>query len=163
MGRVAGLGHPTPVKAKIDTGAATSALHASELERFERNGDPWVEFTVRPHQRTSTDSRRVQALMIDERRVRSSSGRSELRPVIETVIAIGDRRWAVQFTLTRRDAMGFRMLLGRRALRERAIVDVSRSYAAGLPDLVERNDSTLPARPQPAGGGSSPASTRASM
>lgn len=136
---VAGLDCPSPIKAKIDTGAATSALHASKLERFERDGDPWVEFTLRPHQRTSTASRRVAAPMIDERRVRSSSGRSELRPVIETVIAIGDRRWAVQFTLTRRDAMGFRMLLGRRALRDRAIVDVSRSYAAGDPDLADRH------------------------
>ena len=130
---VSGLDCPVPIKAKIDTGAATSALHASKLERFERDGEPWVEFTLRPHQRTSKGSRRVQAPMVDERRVRSSSGKSELRPVIETNIAIADRRWAVQFTLTRRDAMGFRMLLGRRALRHRAIVDVSRSHAAGFP------------------------------
>jgi ribosomal protein S6--L-glutamate ligase len=130
---VSGLDCATPIKAKIDTGAATSALHASKLERIERDGEPWVEFTLRPNQRTSKGSQRVQARMIDERRVRSSSGKSELRPVIETVVAIGDRRWSVQFTLTRRDAMGFRMLLGRRALRDRAIVDVSRSYAAGIP------------------------------
>lgn len=134
---VAGLDCPTPIKAKIDTGAATSALHASKLERFETDDEPWVEFTLRPHQRTSTGSQRVRAPMIDERRVRSSSGKSELRPVIETIIAIGDRRWSVQFTLTRRDAMGFRMLLGRRALRERAIVDVSRSHAAGIPYVVD--------------------------
>lgn len=160
---VTGLDCPTPMRAKIDTGAATSALHASALDRFERNGDPWVEFTLRPHQRASTDSRRVQALMIDERRVRSSSGKSELRPVIETTIAIGDRCWAAQFTLTRRDAMGFRMLLGRRALRERAIVDVSRSHAAGLPCVDGGDGPSSNACSQPAGGDSSPASTRASM
>ena len=137
---MAGLDCPTPIKAKIDTGAATSALHASKLERIERDGEPWVEFTLRPHQRTPSGSQRVQAPMIDERRVRSSSGKSELQPVIETIIAIGDRRWAVQFTLTRRDAMGFRMLLGRRALRERAIVDVSRSHAAGLPYLIGEDE-----------------------
>ncbi|MEM9202704.1 MAG: RimK/LysX family protein [Actinomycetota bacterium] len=139
-----GLGSPVPVKAKIDTGAATSALHASTLERLEVEGEPWVEFTLRPHQRTSSQSQRVRAPMIDERLVRSSSGKSELRPVIDTVIAIGDRRWAVQFTLTRRDAMGFRMLLGRRALRDRAIVDVSRSHVAGLPP-TRRIDTSAPA------------------
>ena len=128
-----GLDCPTPIKAKVDTGAATSALHAAKLERLEIDGDPWVEFTLRPNQRTSRGSQRVQAPMIDERRVRSSNGKVELRPVIETQLAIGDRMWAVQFTLTRRDTMGFRMLLGRRALRGRAIVDTSRSYAAPLP------------------------------
>lgn len=123
-----GLDCPVPINAKIDTGAATSALHASKLKRVERNGEPWVEFTLRPLQRTSRKSMRVAAPMIDERRVRSSNGKSELRPVIETTVGIGDRHWAVQFTLTRRDSMGFRMLLGRRALRSRALVDVSGSY-----------------------------------
>jgi len=130
---MSGMGCPTPVKAKIDTGAATSALHAPLLQLFEREGDPWATFTFRPHQRVSRDSMRVEAPIVDERRVRSSNGVSEVRPVIETWITIGDRRWAVQFTLTRRDSMGFRMLLGRRALRDRALVDVSRSYAAGTP------------------------------
>lgn len=137
---VSGLECPTPIKAKIDTGAATSALHAAKLDRIEVEGDPWVEFTLRPHQRTSRESMRVRAPMIDERRVKSSSGKSELRPVIESIITIGDRRWAVQFTLTRRDTMGFRMLLGRRALRTRAIVDVSRSHAAGRPYLLGPDD-----------------------
>lgn len=131
--RLDGLDCPTPINAKIDTGAATSALHASKLERIERDGDAWVEFTLRPLQRTSKRSLRVAAPMIDERRVRSSNGKSELRPVIETIVAIGDRRWAVQFTLTRRDSMGFRMLLGRRALRSRALVDPSGSYLTSLP------------------------------
>ena len=123
-----GLDCPVPINTKIDTGAATSALHASKLERVERNGEPWVEFTLRPLQRTSRKSMRVAAPMIDERRVRSSNGKSELRPVIETTVGIGDRHWGVQFTLTRRDSMGFWMLLGRRALRSRALVDVSGSY-----------------------------------
>lgn len=128
-----GLGCDVPVKAKIDTGAATSALHAPQLAVVERDGDPWAMFTLHPHQRVSRESARVEAPIVDERRVRSSNGVSELRPVIETAIAVGDRRWTVQFTLTRRDTMGFRMLLGRRALRRRALVDPSRSYAAGTP------------------------------
>ncbi|MEO0492441.1 MAG: RimK/LysX family protein [Actinomycetota bacterium] len=130
---LSGLDCPTPIKAKIDTGAATSALHASKLERFEVDGDPWVRFTVRPHQRRTAGATRVEAPVIDERRVRSSNGKSELRPVIETEITLGDQVWPVEFTLTRRNAMGFRMLLGRRALRRRAVVDVSSSYRLGVP------------------------------
>ncbi|NDH88735.1 MAG: hypothetical protein EBY61_09020 [Actinobacteria bacterium] len=65
--------------------------------------------------------------------VRSSNGRSELRPVIETEISLGEQVWNVEFTLTRRNAMGFRILLGRRALRSRAVVDVSNSYRLGVP------------------------------
>ena len=128
-----GLDCPIPIKAKIDTGAATSALHAARLRRYEVDGEQWVEFTLRPHQRTSRDSRRVQAKVVDERRVRSSNGRSEVRPVIETVMGIGDRHWAVQFTLSRRDEMGFRLLLGRRALRGRTLIDPGKSYATGFP------------------------------
>ena len=128
-----GLGCDVPVKAKIDTGAATSALHAPLLQIFERDGDPWATFTFRPHQRVSRDSMRVEAPIVDERRIRSSNGVIELRPVIETMIAVGDRRWKVQCTLTRRDTMGFRMLLGRQALRKNALVNASRSYAAGTP------------------------------
>lgn len=128
-----GLGCAVPVKAKIDTGAATSALHAPLLQIFEREGASWATFTFRPHQRVSRDSMRVEAPIVDERRIRSSNGVTELRPVIETTIAIGDRRWKVQCTLTRRDTMGFRMLLGRQALRRNALVDVGRSYAAGTP------------------------------
>ena len=130
---MSGLEHPTPIKAKIDTGAATSALHTSKLEHFEVDGRPWVRFTVRPHQRRAGGAMRVEAPVIDERRVRSSNGKSELRPVIETEISLGEQVWNVEFTLTRRNAMGFRMLLGRRALRRRAVVDVSSSYRLGAP------------------------------
>ncbi|MEM8704941.1 MAG: ATP-dependent zinc protease [Actinomycetota bacterium] len=134
---LSGLGVDTPIKAKIDTGAATSALHASKLERFERDGESWVRFTVRPHQRRTGGARRVEARMIDERRIRSSNGKSELRPVIETEISLGDQAWNVEFTLTRRNAMGFRMLLGRRALRQRAVVDVGSSYRLGRLDETD--------------------------
>ena len=156
---LSGLACPTPIKAKIDTGAATSAMHASKLERFEVDGHPWVRFTVRPHQRRTGEAMRVEAPVIDERRVRSSNGKSELRPVIETEISLGEQVWNVEFTLTRRNAMGFRILLGRRALRRRAVVDVSSSYRLGVP--LPRDKKRERARAQ--GAGSSPASTRASM
>ena len=130
---LSGLACPTPIKAKIDTGAATSAMHASKLERFEVDGHTWVRFTVRPHQRRTGEEMRVEAPVIDERRVRSSNGKSELRPMIETEISLGEQAWNGEFTLTRRNAMGFRILLGRRALRRRAVVDVSSSYRLGVP------------------------------
>ena len=136
---VDGIGCEAPVKAKIDTGAATSALHAPLLQVFERHGSPWATFTFRPHQRGSRDSMRVEVPIVDERRVRSSNGVTELRPVAETSITIGDQSWTVQFTLTRRDTMGFRMLLGRHALRGRAVVDVSRSFATGPPTTPDRH------------------------
>ncbi len=131
-----GLGCELPVKAKVDTGAATSALHAPVMKRFERDGEEWVSFMLRPHQRKTLDSRRVEAPVIGQRRVVSSNGKSELRPVIETSIVIGDRNWDIEVTLTGRGRMQFRMLLGRKALRGKAIVDVSRSHAAGLPYVI---------------------------
>ena len=77
---LSGLACPTPIKAKIDTGAATSALHASKLERFEVDGHPWVRFTVRPHQRRTGEAMRVEAPVIDERRVRSSTAGANSDP-----------------------------------------------------------------------------------
>jgi len=139
--RLDGLGCEVPVKAKVDSGAATSALHAPSLRRFEREGRPWVSFVLRPRQATTADSCRVEAPVVGYRRVRSSNGRSELRPVIETSISIGDRRWRIELTLTQRSKMRFRMLLGRRAIRGRALLDVSLSHAAGLPlHTEERSD-----------------------
>jgi hypothetical protein len=90
-----------------------------------------VRFEIHPHQRSSDDAIRVEAEVVDERWVRNSGGQRELRPVIETVVRIGKKRWRIELTLTRRDDMGFRMLLGRQALRKRALVDPGKSYRAG--------------------------------
>jgi hypothetical protein len=119
------------IKVKLDTGARTSSLHAFALRRFERGGTSMVRFEIHPHQRSSDDAIRVEAEVVDERWVRNSGGQRELRPVIETVVRIGKKRWRIELTLTRRDDMGFRMLLGRQALRKRALVDPGRSYRAG--------------------------------
>jgi hypothetical protein len=116
------------IKAKVDTGARSSALHALDLEMVERDDGIWVRFTVLPLQRSHRGEVGVEAPLLDRRSVRSSSGRAEMRPVIEVDVEIGGLRFPVEMTLTRRDQMGFRMLLGRTAVRRRFLVDPGRSY-----------------------------------
>ncbi len=119
----------TPIKAKVDTGARTSALHADHVTIVRRRGGKQVvRFTVMPTQRTSVGAFVATAALVGMRRVRSSSGHLESRPVISTAIEIGARRWPIELTLTDRDHMGFRMLLGREAMRKRLLVDPTRSY-----------------------------------
>lgn len=119
------------IKAKLDTGARTSAIHAFDLREFVQDGVETVRFEIHPVQRSSAASVQAEAVVVDRRAVRSSGGHAELRPVIMTTLRIGDAEWPIEVTLTRRDAMGFRMLLGRQALRGRAVVDPGRSYQAG--------------------------------
>ena len=121
------------IKAKVDTGARSSSLHAFDLETFERDGVSWVRFAVHPHQRNATDSVTVEALLLDTRSVKSSSGESEVRPVIQTTLQIGGILRQVEVTLTRRDDMGFRMLIGREALRGTFAVEPNRAFVAGEP------------------------------
>jgi hypothetical protein len=119
------------IKAKLDTGAKTSALHAFEIERFTRERMDWVRFTLHPHQRSVRETIVSEARLVDERWVRSSTGGRTFRPVIETDLLIDGRRWPIEVTLVRRDMMGFRLLLGRQALRRRILVDSSASFLAG--------------------------------
>jgi len=116
------------VKAKIDTGARTSALHAWDVEFV----DDTVRFVVHPYQDDDETVVCSQSTLVDEREVRSSNGETELRPVIQTPIVIGDLTATVELTLTRRDDMGFRLLLGRQALRAAGyVVDPARSFTRG--------------------------------
>ncbi len=124
------LGLPR-IKAKVDTGARTSALHAFQVNAFEANGRPQVEFRIHPNQRDVETEVTCIADIIDERVVRDSGGHSEMRYVIETPVSLGAHTWPIELTLTARDDMLFRMLLGRTALKNRAIVDPSRSYLVG--------------------------------
>lgn len=119
------------VKAKIDTGARSSTLHAFDVHRFERDGRPWVRFRVHPIQRSTRESVEAEAPLHDERLVRDSGGSEQLRPVISTTVEVNGDRWRIELTLTNRDAMGFRMLLGRQAIRGRFVVDAGRSYLLG--------------------------------
>ena len=128
------------VKAKLDTGAATAALHAFDLESFQRESALWLRFTVHPTQRSTKDSVSCEAPLVDERWVRSSTGGRTYRPVIQTLLNLGGRSWPIEVTLVRRDVMGFRLLLGRQALRRRIIVDPACSFLAGR----EPSTSTTP-------------------
>lgn len=119
------------VKAKVDTGARSSTLHAFDVERFERDDRPWVRFCVHPIQRSTTTTVAAEAPLHDERWVRDSGGREQRRPVILTAARLLARAWPIELTLTNRDAMGFRMLLGRQAVRRRFVVDPGRSFVAG--------------------------------
>ncbi len=122
------------LKAKIDTGARSSALHAFDLEHFERDGVAMVRFQAHPIQRDDSHVVSVEAELLDQRIVRSSVGHEQLRPVIETPVQVGDQIFAIELTLTSRDAMGFRMLLGRQAVRHRFLVDPGQSYLQPLPE-----------------------------
>jgi hypothetical protein len=119
------------IKAKVDTGARTSALHAFEVTPFEEDGRQQVEFKMHPNQRDTDTVVVCRAKVIDERVVRDSGGHEEQRWVIETPVCIGEHCWPIELTLTARDDMLFRMLLGRSAVRNRAIVNPARSFLTG--------------------------------
>jgi hypothetical protein len=121
-------------KAKIDTGARSSALHAFNLERFERDGKTIVRFQAHPIQRNDSDVVTAEAALLEDRVVRNSGGQEELRPVIETPVQVGDAIWMIELTLTNRDQMGFRMLLGRQAVRHRYLVNPGKSFLHPLPN-----------------------------
>ncbi len=146
---------PDPIQVKIDTGAATSSLHAHDLELFEVTNDLDLEpdpdrgsgsltiarFVIKPNtlkrnsrgaakQSAGTDAAEyvAEVPVIAFRNVKSSNGHSELRPVVRTPIVLGSRRFDIDLTLADRDAMGYRMLIGRRAMRRRFLVDPGKSF-----------------------------------
>lgn len=123
------LGVPA-VKAKLDTGARTSAIHAHDLETFRRRGLRWVRFRLHPLQRRSEPEVVCEAPVADERMITDSGGHRELRLVILTEVAVGDRVWPIELSLASRDTMRYRMLLGRSALAG-LLVDPARSYLTG--------------------------------
>ncbi len=124
------LGIPQ-IKAKVDTGARTSCLHAYFVEPFERDGQAWVRFGIHPRQGDTVEEIQCEAPVKDQRTVRDSGGHEELRYVIETSVTLGERRHGVEVTLTDRDTMKFRVLLGRTAIRGHYLVDSGRSYLQG--------------------------------
>ncbi len=124
------LGIPL-IKAKIDTGARTSALHAFELRTFSVGGQQRVEFRIHPQQRDKNRVIICTADVIDERMVTDSGGHKERRWVINTLLSMGIHSWLIETTLAARDDMKFRLLLGRTAIKGRARVDPARSYLIG--------------------------------
>ena len=118
------------IKAKIDTGARSSSLHAFDIKAIEVNGEHWVEFKVNPQQHETTELIHCRAPLKDYRQVTDSGGHRSMRYVIETQICIGDEQFLAEMTLADRSQMLFRMLLGRTAMKNRYTVDPSRSYCA---------------------------------
>ena len=116
------------IKAKIDTGARTSALHAFQLERYRHDGAARVRFHMHPLQYDTETVIVCDALLKDERPVTDSGGHTELRYVIETTVNIGSFSGPIEFTLTNRDSMRFRMLIGRQAMKNVFLVNPARSY-----------------------------------
>lgn len=124
------LGIPA-IKAKVDTGAKTSSLHTFKIEPFVENGVRFVRFWVHPLQRNETLILECVAPIKDERMVSDSGGHIEMRYIIETQVRIGDKSWPIEMSLTNRDTMRFRMLLGRRAMEADTVVKPASSYLNG--------------------------------
>lgn len=116
------------IKAKIDTGARTSALHAFSLQPFVENGKNQIRFQIHPLQHNTDMTKTCVADIVDKRLVTDSGGHEEERFVIMTPITIAGQTWSIEITLTERENMLFRMLLGRSALRKRFIVNPARSF-----------------------------------
>ncbi|MEQ9447277.1 MAG: ATP-dependent zinc protease [Rhodospirillaceae bacterium] len=118
------------IKVKVDTGARTSALHAFRISPFTKDGAAYVKFYVHPVQKRSRPEIECTALVMDRRAVTDSGGKATERYVIRTSLWLGDARWPIELTLTNRDEMGFRMLLGRQAIRRKFVVDPAKSFTA---------------------------------
>ena len=120
------------IKAKVDTGARTSCIHAFRVEEFTQEEQVWVRFWVHPIQDDNNTEIQCQARVIDQRTVTDSGGHQEQRYVIQTQLLIGGQQWPIEATLTNRDTMKFRMLLGRTAMAGRIVVDPELSYQIQL-------------------------------
>jgi hypothetical protein len=124
------LGLPA-IKTKVDTGARTSALHAFLIEPYTENGIAMLRFLIHPIQRNVDFEVECRCAVFDQREVTDSGGNTEMRYVSQTEMAFGADRGPIEMTLTNRDTMAFRMLLGRRAMEDRYVVDPAASYLKG--------------------------------
>jgi hypothetical protein len=133
------------IKAKLDTGARTSSLHAYKIKRFRKDGADWVRFRVRPWQESTEDEAVIELPVHDVRSIRSSSGHVQERYVVKMRVELLGRKVTAEVTLSNRDSMGFRMLIGRQALRRRFVVDAGSSFLGGrAPRPVRRRNRGRP-------------------
>ncbi len=119
------------IKAKVDTGARTSTLHAYDVHEYVDGQKNMVRFKVHPLQKNTLSVKSTKAEILEKRLIRDSGGKVTLRPVILTTVRVGDFKWEIELTLVNRDQMGFRMLLGRQALRGHLLVNPQRSFLFG--------------------------------
>lgn len=121
------------IKAKIDSGAKTTALHADNLTKFSRDGEYWVKFSLHPLKSKPELLVECEAKLLEKRIIKSSNGTKEERFVIETQLVLGDSSYPIEVTLTNRKLMGFQMLLGRQAMNKRVLIDCEFRYLLGKP------------------------------
>jgi len=121
----------TRIKAKIDTGAKTSAIHAFRIKEVMKGGAPHVQFFLHPEQKRKKPEIKCVAPVIDIRRIRSSNGETQERYIIESLMKLGGREWPVELSLSKRDDMGFRLLIGRDAITKKVIIHPGKSYLLG--------------------------------
>lgn len=126
------------VKAKVDSGARSSALHTFELESFSEDGIAKVRFCIHPYQHDLSTVKTCVAELLDERNVTDSGGHTELRAVIATPICLGGITKNIEITLTNRENMKFRMLLGRTAMTGDFLIDPECSYLLGTPETAQQ-------------------------
>lgn len=127
------------VKAKVDTGAKTCAIHAYFVEPYEKEGQTWVKFGLHPNQDSLEESVECHAPLADRRKVTDSGGHTEERFVICTKVQVGEQLFEAEMTLTNRDSMRFRMLLGRNALNTRFVVNPAEAFLQGHKPELEKN------------------------
>ena len=125
------------INAKIDTGAKSSAIHAFRMSVTEANDGAWVEFYLHPRRRRKAPEIFCRTPLIDTRLIKSSNGQTEERLVINTPLRMGDQVWPVELTLTNRDEMGYRLLIGRDALARRFLIKPDASYLLGKKPPIE--------------------------
>ncbi|MEN1728039.1 MAG: RimK/LysX family protein [Pseudomonadota bacterium] len=123
------------LRARVDTGARTCALHASDIETFQRDGVDFVRFRVHLGHPEPVRDQICECELLGSRTVRSSSGEAERRLTIRTDLVIGHNRWPVDITLTNRERMRYRMLLGRVAMKDHCLVYPARTFLQGRPHL----------------------------
>lgn len=116
------------IKAKVDSGARTASLHAFDMKIYKRRGREFVKFSIHPMQLSSAGEKICHAPILEYRNIKSSNGATQRRPVIVTTVQLMNQTWEIEVTLTNRDEMGFRMLLGRETIRKRFLINTDKSF-----------------------------------